>query len=297
VKPYASTAALADSADLWERLGDYRRAGLTAVELGAGVRPTSTPIDLESLATSLRELEVSLLVHNYFPPQQVPFFLNLASRDDEIRARSVKMVEGGLTLSARLGASHYSVHGGWVTDPTGVGRTSLILAEPIDSDAARTAGERFAYSVDHLLALAESLEVDLLIENNVCSPELVGKVLLASGEDFDRFLLRFRSERLGILVDLGHLRISAETLGFTPEAFVDEMAPHIRAFHAHDNDGKTDLHEPVQEGSWALGILRRPEFVDAIAVDEARFVSAAALARHVEFLAVARAATEIGSSG
>ena len=194
------------------------------------------------------------------------------------------MVEDCLALSARLGASFYSVHAGWVTDPIGVGATSLILADADEAEAA-AAADRFRRSLEHLIGQAEEYGVDLLLENNVCTPALRGKVLLAESSEFAELLAELRSDRLGILLDFGHLRVSARTLGFEPLEFVDELAGDIRAFHAHDNDGSSDTHDPVAEGSWVLDVLRRPEHAGAAVVAEARVRDPDSLAVQLGLLA------------
>jgi sugar phosphate isomerase/epimerase len=84
----------------------------------------------------------------------------------------------------------------------------------------------------------------------------------------------------GILLDTGHLNVSATTLGFDRAEFVERLGPRIRAFHLHDNDGSADLHRPVEPDSWALEAVRAtaPEAV----VVEALFANVEALRDHVD---------------
>lgn len=277
---FASTAALPGTADLWSRLGEYADAGITAVELGAGV--SMSEMGTDELAAQLEALDLRYVVHNYFPPPAAPFFLNLASPDAATRAASVALAERALTLSSQLQASYYSVHGGWISDPVGMGETSLVLADSADDWAS--AMDRFSTSVERLLRHAEACQVDLLVENNVCTPELRGKVLFAGPEDFHTLFARLGSERLGVLADFGHLNVAAATLGFHRDDFVESLSPHIKAFHVHENDGTADTHQPVTEGSWAFDVLRRPGIGAAGVVDEGRYSTAEALAAHLALL-------------
>jgi sugar phosphate isomerase/epimerase len=281
VTSFASTAALPGTADLWDRLDEYTKAGIAAVELGAGISLAETETD--ALVARLEARGLRYLVHNYFPPPRTPFFINLASAEDATRTMSIELVERALTLSSRVHAPHYSVHAGWVTDPVGRAATSLVLAEPTIGSAA-AAMDRFARSLDRLLGRAEACEVDLLVENNVCTPELRGKVLFADPGDFHTLFARVGCERLGVLADVGHLNVSATTLGFERGDFIEGLSRHIRAFHVHDNDGLADTHQPVTETSWALDVLRRPEFGATDVIDEGHYPDAEALAAHLGLL-------------
>jgi sugar phosphate isomerase/epimerase len=60
-----------------------------------------------------------------------------------------------------------------------------------------------------------------------------------------------------VLVDVGHVNVTAHALGFRREAFVDALAPHIGAFHLSDNDGQTDQNLCFGEDVWFFPLLRR----------------------------------------
>ncbi|MCH9735621.1 MAG: sugar phosphate isomerase/epimerase [Actinomycetia bacterium] len=266
---YVSTVCLPGKEPLDARVERYAAAGLSAVEFGAGVT-----VDGELP-------QGNYLIHNYFPPPAESFVLNLASKDDTVRQRSIDMARNGLALCARMGAPFYSVHAGFITDPTGFGTTSFIFPSPQSSEEAEAAWEIFLASVELLTEDADRLGVDLLIENNVCPLDLKGKLLLQTPQEFLVLFERIRSPRLGILLDTGHLRVSATTYGFDPTAGVTALAAHIRAFHLHDNDGLSDLHLPAERKSWAVMAIQSEAFQDLPVVVEARHESADALARYV----------------
>ena len=249
------------------------------MELGGGVTCDATT--LESLADS----GGAFLVHNYFPPPATPFVLNLASGDDGIRGRSVTFVRNALDLCARLAAPYYSVHAGFVTDA--IGREGAGFAFPApESPAERThALIRFEAAIYDVLAHARSLGVGLLIENNVCRPSLRGRLLLESAEDCLALFGQRAPDGLGLLLDTGHLNVTATTYGFDRLAFVDAVAPYVGAFHVHDNDGSDDWHQPVRAGSWVLDALRAVRRPGVPIVVEAKFESVSALQRQVEWLA------------
>ena len=278
---YVSTVCLSGKEPLDVRVARYAAAGLNAVEFGAGV-------------TVEGELpQGDYLIHNYFPPPQESFVLNLASRDDTVRQRSIDLARNGLELCARMGAPFYSVHAGFITDPTGFGKTSFIFPMPESGEEVDAAGETFLASVALLIEDAERLGVGLLIENNVCPLDLKGKLLLQTPQEFLALFERIRSTRLGILLDTGHLRVSAATYGLDPAACVTELAAHIRAFHLHDNDGLSDLHLPAERTSWAVAAIQSPSFQDHPVVVESRHENASVLAGYVHDLQRWRRETQL----
>jgi sugar phosphate isomerase/epimerase len=275
---FVSTACLVGVEPIISRISLYRSYGLNAIELGTGVS-----VDDNNLAR-VSGSDCQFLVHNYFPPPPKPFVLNLASSDENIRRRSLELVFKALALTVRLGAPFYSVHAGFITDPTSSGTTSFIFPMPASPDVEQQAMKRFVEAIKIALDHAERFGVQLLIENNVCSRELRGKLLL---QDADEFLALFKalpSLHLGILLDTGHLNVTAHTFGFDRFSFVDQVAPHIRAFHVSDNDGTVDSGQPVRAGSWVLDVLHRAEFRDLPIIIEAKFKSAVELRQHVNWL-------------
>ena len=156
---FVSTTCLPSDEYLLSRLSQYFEHSLQSVEIGAGVL-----VDQDSLS-QLTEMQCRFLVHNYFPPPADPFVLNLASANADIRQRSLDLVSDALALSARLGAPFYSVHAGFITDPTSFGTTSFIFPTPAAPDDSRLAMQRFIKSLDVTLERAQQLGVQLLVEN------------------------------------------------------------------------------------------------------------------------------------
>jgi len=275
---FVSTACLPGVQPLASRLMLYCGYGLNGVELGGNV--SVNEVNFSEIA----KMDFQFLVHNYFPPPADPFVLNLASADSRIRDRSLHFVRDAISLTARLGAPFYSVHAGFITDPTGFGSTGFIFPRPSSPNAAQEAMRRFITSLKTVVEHAGQLGIGLLVENNVCPEELRGKLLLQTSEEFLKLFRPLPSPQLGILLDTGHLNVSAHTLDLDRVAFVDQVAPYVRAFHVHDNDGTADTHQPVCAGSWVLDVLRRPEFGNLPIVVEAKFDTIDDLCRHVDWL-------------
>jgi sugar phosphate isomerase/epimerase len=263
---FASTGCL--RAGFWETLDSYRAAGVVDVELGTTTEPLGG-----RLVERLRSFGLRYVVHNYFPPPSEPFVLNLASPDEAIRLRSLRLVEDALALAAELGSPLYSVHAGFVSDPIGFDGRSFVF--PAGGDVA-AAKRRFRKSVTAALACASELGVELLVENNVCTPATRGSLLLQAPDEFEEL------PGFDILLDTGHLNVSAATLGFEREEFVRRLRSRIRAFHLHDNDRSTDTHAPAAAGSWALEAVRATDAETVIV--EALFETAGELGGYLEEL-------------
>lgn len=276
---FISTSCLAAPQLLEDRVSEFMEYGLTHIELGAGVF-----LGKSSLSW-IKEQKCQFLIHNYFPPPSEPFVLNLASAKTDIRSQSINFVCETLQLCAKMKISFYSIHAGFITDPTGFGATGFNFPSPDSPDAPEQAMTHFLDSLVICATAAKRLGVSLLVENNVCPQDLTGKLLLQCAGEFEE-LLRLLPAGLpiGILLDTGHLNVSARTFGFEVMDFVRALGPWVKAIHVHENDGLADTHQPVREGSWILELLKMKQFEKIPVVLEARFENIAGLSQHVAWL-------------
>ena len=280
---YASTAAVSSHfRTLPELLESLTCLGINGIELG-----WSPPLAGLALPAGLGRFSARFLVHNYFPAPVQPFVLNLASQNAATLQRSRDFCTAALRLSTALGAPFYSVHCGFLAelDRVSLGGT-LTFAEICDYERGYTT---FAESLSLLLAEAKTAGLGLLVEPNVVAPPnlVEGRnalLMMAEPRELVRLLGDFNSSPLGVLLDLGHLKVTATTLGFRPAEFIEAVAPAIGGFHLHDNDGTSDQHQPVRPGSWTLDVLRQPRFHELPVVVEAKFPGAKALAEHCIWL-------------
>ncbi|MDH5447650.1 MAG: sugar phosphate isomerase/epimerase [Candidatus Bathyarchaeota archaeon] len=94
-------------------------------------------------------------------------------------------------------------------------------------------------SVQKLLKLSRKHGVKIAIEN---VPEQFG-FLVANVEQFSLFFNKL-GEDIGLVLDVGHSNINGQT-----HAFIEAFGEKIVHVHAHDNDGKRDLHLGVDSGA------------------------------------------------
>ena len=81
-------------------------------------------------------------------------------------------------------------------------------------------------------------------------------LLLCETEEFEKFLAEVQSDNVGVLLDLGHLNVTAHSLGFDRYEFINRVRDRVFAIHAHENNGRADEHKELDEVSWCLDIIR-----------------------------------------
>jgi sugar phosphate isomerase/epimerase len=205
------------------------------------------------------------IIHNYFPPPQVPFVLNLASLDPIIHQKSLQMCRDAIDLSSQLKAPFYSIHAGFAIDfpPSFLGDpVALVRISNSQSYSKEKSYERFVAAVRKLCLYSESKAVQLLVENNVVSTEMVTEdkqqpLLLSTPEELANFFSDVNDENAGLLLDTGHAKVTARSFGIQPEAFFEKSGAHIRALHLSDNNGEQDTNQPFDQASWFAPLLKR----------------------------------------
>ena len=205
-----------------------------------------------------------LLVHNYFPPPAEPFVLNLAATDPAIRSASLNLCREAIELSAQIGGTVYGVHAGFAMNLTAtmLGQPEQQAALPPEAliPPAR-AMETFRQAVLDLAAFAQTCGVRLLLENNVITPQQVAagrgdSLLLTTPDGCREFFAGLDDPSVGLLLDTGHARVSAQAFGFDPAEFLRGDLP-LGGIHLSDNDGTRDSNRPFGPDAWFAPSLRR----------------------------------------
>lgn len=243
---YVSTGGYPKSTAL-QTARAMRDVGLVHIELSGGLHT-------QSLEQALQEFEgqAAIQLHNYYPPPRDPFVLNLASRDYDIRTRSIEHVRNAIRLTSIVGASRFSFHAGFLGDPPvaylGAPWEELPLMHPSEGF------ENFVNVVTELCSFADGFGIELLIENNVLTSETLRAcgpdVLLMTSPDQILEVLAACPNQVGLLMDVAHLKVSAQTLGINPVESLNAVAEKIRGYHLSDNSGTRDSNHPVTEDSW-----------------------------------------------
>ena len=230
------------------------KAGITGIELSGGKHDkgqVEKVIDLDS--------RLNLAIHNYFPPPKDPFVFNLAAEDATVRRRSISHAKNAIEIASKLKTKIYSMHAGFLINLKACELGSHIKNRRLsDRDEGM---ERFINQVIELAEFAKCRGVRLLVENNVLAGKVYNEfnsnpLLMTNIKECLEVMQRLEG-KVGLLVDVGHLNVSAETLGFDKYRFLEECSAYIEGYHLSENDGKWDSNKAVIEDSWFWDYLRK----------------------------------------
>lgn len=222
-------------------------AGVKSIELSGCAYSETLLSDLQALAQ-----DIHFQVHNYFPPPADPFVLNLGSLDTLTGERSIAHVEQALQWCLALGADRYSFHAGFLLDPKVDELGKRIPSRSLfDRDVCI---EVFVSRVSRLAEIAERAGVGLMIENNVLSAknaiEFSTNPLLMCDPQECQKIMELLPASVKQLLDVAHLKVSANSLNFDPSQMFDLCHERIAGFHLSDNNGLEDSNKPFGKDSW-----------------------------------------------
>jgi len=221
---------------------DLAKLGINSFELSGGKY-------FSDVLTKLKYLEnqdYNIQIHNYFPVPKTPFVLNLASGDDLISKISIEHCIKSIDLASKLKLKRFSFHAGFCIDPS-----TKELGQPFNkkklSKDRNSFLDRFIQSVKFLKSFADSKEVDLYVENNVSIKENIydGKPLLL-GSDYNEIKHIKDHTGVKILIDTGHLIVSANSLGIDEKEELEKLKGLANAYHLSTNNRLRDQNQPIK---------------------------------------------------
>lgn len=237
-----------------EEMISLAKAEALALEFSSGI---PYRMDMEQVYL---DADVKKMLHNYFPAPKVPFVLNLASSNSEIRDRSIQHCLRGLNLAKQSGNCFFSAHAGFCIDPD-----PNELGKKISYESTFNKEEHkllFLKSVEEVLREAKRLDIQFLIENNVIASfnlteEKNNPLLCCESEEINWLFNNIDSNRCGLLLDTAHLKVSCKTLGLDINIDLYNIEDNIKAIHHSDNNGLIDNNQPMNEGYWFLPYLKQ----------------------------------------
>ncbi len=245
-------------------LDTYIDLGIKRIEL-TGVHPHLSNAELEALVKRYQGAGVEFTFHNYFPPPPESIVLNFLAKDPVQKKQSTDLIANAIQMAKRTGVSLYAFHPGYYRNgkalPSGhfeFDPSESSLSPGVAMEIFRTEFLQFyrSFEIDgpgqrHFLAL-ENLFPAADGENTsfMCTFEEIRDLFESPG---------FKESNIGLLIDLGHLTISANILGFDRERvlhqILDLYGDRLYEVHLSENDGREDLHWRVRRDSWQLSML------------------------------------------
>ena len=220
---------------------------IRSFELSGGLYSEKLEIDLQNLSD-----KYNFIVHNYFPPPENPFVLNLASLDDDIYFQSFNHIKNSIRLASLLKSKYYSFHAGFLVDPKvrelgkTVGKRKLFNK--------KECLKRFLNALKILSKFSLEYNVKLLIENNVLNKSNFKKFgtnpLLMTDIPGTEEIIENLDGKVNLLIDVAHLKVSANTLNFSAVDYLNKFRNYTKAYHLSDNDGLSDSNDIIKKNSW-----------------------------------------------
>lgn len=249
---YISTYCADKILSLNEVLAKYLKGAILNVELTSGRGYT------ENLENLLSSYKFHYIVHNYFPDSKQPFVLNLSSNDIRVRQKSIDHIKSAINLSKKFNSNLYAFHGGFLYQPMNeVDVVSGLLKSDTNVRSIDKFGafKTFVDNLKLILNYAKEQQIKILIENPPCPETHKGKLLFATADDYLTLFKLVENDNLGILLDLGHLKICAKTYSFSINDYMDKLKEKVFALHISDNDGMNDQNAPIEKDGWIVKLL------------------------------------------
>lgn len=249
---YLSTGGFKDISG-FEAVKILSKNGIFFIELSAGKYCDDQIQKLKKLP------KVKKILHNYYPPPKKPFVMNIASANEKILEKSIKQIKKAIDISSSIGAKDYSFHPGFVTDilPSEIG----IFTKRTYFNNRDVCIDRVIKNIFELSAYAKNKGVRLLLENNVMKKNsydfLKRDTTIMSTPAEINYIMERVPENVRLLMDVAHLKVSSNVLGFNKIIAFNSVKKWIRAYHLSDNDGINDSNGFFSKNSWFANLLSK----------------------------------------
>ncbi len=229
--------------------------GFKNIELTGGTQ--YLPGFEEKLIRLKEKYKLNFLVHNYFPPPQKDFVINLASLEDEQYQASLHQLQTAIDCCNRLGVDRFGFHAGFFLD-----FQVAMLGQSIGRKKLNNKNASIQRFVDGYSKLKEYAgdQVALYVENNVYSKRnysLYGQELpfmLLGIEDYKQLQKKIDCN---LLLDVAHLYVTAHSLGRDIQHEFKEMLQCTDYIHISNNDGHEDQNKGLLESGSLYALLQR----------------------------------------
>jgi sugar phosphate isomerase/epimerase len=235
--------------------------GFKNIELSGGTLYYSGYKD--ELLELKEKYKLNYLCHNYFPPPQKDFVLNLASLNNKIYEKTIRHIIKAIDVSAELNASQYGFHAGYFMDiaPVEIGK-KLSLKNLFNKEEAI---QKFIDGYKVIRKHAETKNVKIYIENNVLSLnnyEVFNNINPLMLVNYNDYLFLKDKIPFNLLLDIAHLKVTARTLSLDFSKEFSKLIKTTDYIHISDNNGMADTNKGIDKSSDISKILSRYKLKD-----------------------------------
>ena len=178
---------LANTESIESALAQTKKFGFDALELGISTEGILTTNTSKAECLKIRQTIDDSGVFVDSMGTGISWGISPTSNDEATRKKSIKLHEDALKVAGNLGCKALLIVPG-------------VVKSPISSDIVRydRALDRLRDALNHLLPIAEDLDVDLCMEN-------VWNGFFYSPIELRDFVDSFTSDKLGVYLDIGNL--------------------------------------------------------------------------------------------
>ncbi|MFH1053414.1 MAG: sugar phosphate isomerase/epimerase family protein [Candidatus Woesearchaeota archaeon] len=228
----------------------FEKIGINKIEIGAAIRES---LSEKEILNYKKKNDVEFIIHCLFPPRKFDFITNLGSGNKEIREASFKTAMETVNLCRRLDAELYSLHPGFLSD---IDINDKVISRNISKE------ELLKYVTEALIPLCDKADdygIKVAIENSIIREF----TYFCDIKSFEKILKMVGNKKLGLLVDLGHLRTN-DNLGLVNmKEFLNRFKDKIYELHIHsvinDEDHRKITEDPSNITRVPKEILKKAE--------------------------------------
>ena len=197
-----------------------------------------------------QQYHLNYVCHAYFPPPKAHFVVNLASCNDQIYQQSINHYIQCIDMMKRIDCKVLSIHAGFLVEvgTNEIGK-SIHAVTIYDEDKAY---DRFCTAYERISRLCVENDIDFYLENNVLSEENYknfGYRNYFMMTDYASIMKIKKQLDFNLLLDLGHLYVSSNSLGLDYEQECNALKEHVKWIHISENNGVVDEHKTLREKS------------------------------------------------
>lgn len=240
---YVSTTYFGDNSSVNDALSDLECFKIKNIELGSN----HSSIELQNI--NLKK-DANYIVHNYFPPQEKDFILNIASSSSKVREKSIRFIKHTINWCQKEGIEYYTIHPGFFAEAisqlghSGINRNfDLKFSTSSTKNRKQILEETIKVIID--LYRFSNYKVQLLIENQ--GSQTSKNVTIFDSTEELQLLKKTVGERLKFNFNLAHATLSGINLNNGKVLqYVFKNAPF---FEVSEIKGIYDSHLPLRPGN------------------------------------------------
>ena len=278
---YISTTFINDGYSLYDALKICDENKISSIEIGSNHL-------CEDDYSYISDFNMNFLIHNYFPVPKNSLVINIASLNAEIRKKSINQIKRSIKFCSDIGASLYTFHAGFISDPLGANKSKSNYdfqwdESQILNSKYEKATDLMYNSLDKIINYASSLKIPICVETQGS----FGKkehLLFQKPEEFDQFMDRYEPSDIGLNLNIGHLYLSANAFNYNWKDLVDSISRYVLAMELSHNDGFEDQHLPLISEGWYWDLINDLRFKNIYKILEFRNTSIKDIINNIELI-------------